>query len=148
MTHLIIFTAFAALISFSDLRYYRIPDALCAACFAILLVHHARTDAGALPPALLTAAGSGLFFALVRWKTHGMGLGDVKFAALIGFFCGFPSVCGAFFFAALSGLLTILVLPFFAPANSVARYVRLPFAPFLSLGAIVAFLLHSRGIFL
>ncbi|MDR3303938.1 MAG: prepilin peptidase [Treponema sp.] len=141
MTHLFIFIAFAALISFYDLRCHRIPEALCAACFALLLLLRARTDAGSLPPALLAGAGSAAFFGLVRWKTHTFGLREVAFVALIGFFCGFPLVCGALLFAVISAFLTSLALPFFAAPSSVTRYVRLPFAPFLSLGAIAAVLL-------
>jgi prepilin signal peptidase PulO-like enzyme (type II secretory pathway) len=143
MTDLIIFTGFAALISFIDIRSYRIPDVLCALCFAALFIYCWFEKRFALPAALFTGLASALVFWLIRWKTRGLGMGDVKFAALIGFFCGFPGIFAAFFIAAISALLTVLTLPFFFPATErgSVRLVRIPFAPFLSLGAMAAWFL-------
>jgi prepilin signal peptidase PulO-like enzyme (type II secretory pathway) len=148
MIDLIIFAGFAALISLIDIRSYRIPDVLCAFCFAGLLAYCWFEKRLTLPAALFTGLVSALVFWLIRWKTRGLGLGDVKFAALIGFFCGFPGVCAAFFIAALSALLITLALPFLFPATErgSVRLVRIPFAPFLSLGAIAAWLLNHQGL--
>jgi prepilin signal peptidase PulO-like enzyme (type II secretory pathway) len=131
-----VFLGFALPISFIDIRSYRIPDALCIPCFPALLILHIWNNSGELPNFLAAALLSGLLFFLIRRGTGGLGLGDVKFAALIGLFCGLPWVCAAFLIAALTGLGAALFLR--SPGTKEAS-PRIPFAPFLSLGAVAAY---------
>jgi prepilin signal peptidase PulO-like enzyme (type II secretory pathway) len=132
----LVFLAFALPISIIDVRSYRIPDALSLPCFIIILMYRAAGTglAGALIAALFSAA---LFYG-VRRGTKGLGLGDVKYAAVIGLFCGIPGIFSAFLFAALSALIAALCLPRFRSGPSPRP---IPFAPFLSAGAIFAYLI-------
>jgi prepilin signal peptidase PulO-like enzyme (type II secretory pathway) len=131
-----IFLGFALPISLIDIRSYRIPDVLCIPCFSALLVLHIWNNPGELANFLSAALLSALLFFLIRLGTGGLGLGDVKFAGLIGLFCGLPWVCAAFLIAALTGLGAALFPRFPGTKNKPSR---IPFAPFLSLGAIAAY---------
>jgi prepilin signal peptidase PulO-like enzyme (type II secretory pathway) len=131
-----VFLGFALPISLIDIRSYRIPDLLCIPCFLALLILHIGYNPGLLPNFLAAALLSALIFFLIRRGTGGLGLGDVKFAGLIGLFCGLPWVCAAFLMAALTGLGAAL---FFMSPKTRGISPRIPFAPFLSLGAIAAY---------
>ena len=79
--------------------------------------------------------GAGLLY-LLRFVTRGgLGLGDVKFAGVLGIWLGLAGIIPALFFAFLFGGLTALFL--------LLRHRRgrdtLPFGPFLSLGALTVF---------
>jgi leader peptidase (prepilin peptidase)/N-methyltransferase len=63
----------------------------------------------------------------------GMGWGDIKLAALIGFVTGFPLVLLAIFFAVIVGALTAAVLLILRRKG---RKDPIPFGPFLSVAAI------------
>ncbi|MDR1949212.1 MAG: prepilin peptidase [Spirochaetaceae bacterium] len=138
-----VFVLFAVPISIADIRSYRIPDILSLPCFFIILVIRIL----AAPGLLLNYGGAALFggalFFCVRLGTRGLGIGDIKFAALIGLFCGLPAVFLAFAVAALTGILGALVRRRLARRRLSAGDSKtlLPFAPFLSLGAVTAYLL-------
>ena len=134
---LLIFLAFALPASVTDIRSYRIPDLLVFPCFVLLCVFLAGSQIQALPNRLSAAFLSGLFFFLIRRCTGGLGLGDVKFAALAGLFCGLPWACVAFLAAALTGIAGFLV----ARRTGQNRGAPLPFAPFITAGVLVAFVL-------
>ncbi|MDR2029785.1 MAG: A24 family peptidase [Treponema sp.] len=131
-----VFLGFALPISFIDIRSYRIPDVLCIPCFLLILILHIWGNPGLLPNFLAAAGISGLVFFLIRLATKGLGLGDVKFAALTGLFCGLPWAWAAFLIAALTGLGAALL---FTARKTTDHPPRIPFAPFLSLGAIAAY---------
>ncbi len=80
----------------------------------------------------------GVFFLLIPLLYRGgMGWGDVKMAVLVGLVTGFPSVLIAMFVALLSGGIVaggLLVL------RTKGWREAMPFAPFLSIGALVALL--------
>ena len=81
----------------------------------------------------------GLIFYSVRFITKGkLGMGDVKFAAFIALFSGFPIFFAAVGFASLSGLI-------FAVAGmamgKIKKNTKIPFAPFLTAGSIVIYIL-------
>ncbi len=87
-----------------------------------------------IPPleGFLAGTSGGLLFFLIRWASRGgMGGGDVKLAFVLGLWLGFANLAVALFLAFLTGSAAGLLLLF--------RYrslqLRLPFAPFLSLGA-------------
>ena len=70
-----------------------------------------------------------------------MGLGDVKFAALLGLLLGFPLVFIAFWMTAFSGG---LVAVFLLVARRKGRKEGVPYGPFMALGALVAILAGSE----
>ncbi|HEY5425933.1 MAG TPA: A24 family peptidase [Candidatus Tumulicola sp.] len=65
-------------------------------------------------------------------RGRGIGLGDVKFAATIGFGLGTAGALSALWFAAVCGGTVAIVL---LAAGRVARGGALPFGPFLAIGA-------------
>ncbi len=83
----------------------------------------------------------GVFFLLITLLYKGgMGWGDVKMAALVGTATGFPSVLVAMFVALLSGGIVaggLLLL------RTKKLKEAMPFAPFLSVGALLALLWGS-----
>ena len=98
----------------------------------------APTDPGGLPErAIAAAAAGGVFFLVVLAYPAGMGLGDVKLAAVMGLFLG-RAVAPAI----LAGLLigTAVGLALIARHGSRARKMAIPFGPFLALGGIVGLL--------
>jgi prepilin signal peptidase PulO-like enzyme (type II secretory pathway) len=132
-----VFAAFALPISVIDLRRLRIPDKLTFPCFFLLLLLYCAAGRERLPNALAAALTSLLLFYAIRLGSRGLGWGDVKYAAVIGLFCGIPGMFAAFFFAALTALLAALVSPDLrGPGQK-----PIPFAPFLSAGAIFAYTL-------
>jgi prepilin signal peptidase PulO-like enzyme (type II secretory pathway) len=133
---LFVFSVFALIITVIDIRSFRIPDLLVFPCYGFLLIIKAVTDFSGLPAALAASLLSGLFFYIIRYVIGGLGIGDIKYAALIGLFCGLPGACIAFLCAAVLGLLAVLVLRL---AGKFAANQPVPFAPFLSIGAITAY---------
>jgi prepilin signal peptidase PulO-like enzyme (type II secretory pathway) len=135
-----VFVLFAIPISIRDIRSYRIPDLLSIPCFLIILAIRIFALPGSLPGHGGAAVFGGLLFFCVRLGTRGLGIGDIKFAALIGLFCGLPATFLAFGIAALTGILGALVWRRLSPGE--ARR-PIPFAPFLSLGAVAAYCLSG-----
>jgi leader peptidase (prepilin peptidase)/N-methyltransferase len=99
-------------------------------------------DLGSLPErALASAAAGGLLFAAALAYPRGMGLGDVKLAALMGLFLG-RNVAPAIFVALLTGALGGLVM--IARHGKAGRKQAIPFGPFLALGGVVGLLLGDQ----
>ena len=79
-------------------------------------------------------------FSLLIFKKEGMGIGDVKMAAMIGLMVGFPNVIVALFGGILLGGLTAIFLVIFKKKS---RKDIIPFGTFLSLATIITFLWGS-----
>jgi leader peptidase (prepilin peptidase)/N-methyltransferase len=86
------------------------------------------------------AIGLGLFLLIIIVSRGGMGWGDVKMAALVGLVTGFPLVFVALFLAVVLGGLIAWLLVLFKARG---RKQSIPFAPFLSLGAMLTLLWGS-----
>lgn len=88
-----------------------------------------------------SAIGGGIGFLLlllpILLYRGGMGWGDVKLAALIGFIVGYPLVFLAMFLAVVAGGITAAILLLLKLKG---RKDAIPFGPFLSLAAIVTLL--------
>jgi prepilin signal peptidase PulO-like enzyme (type II secretory pathway) len=136
-----VFLGFALPISLIDIRTYRIPDALCIPCFVLIMILRMGDNPETLPHFLVAAFFSALVFFLIRLGTKGLGLGDVKFAALVGIFCGLPWACAAFLTASLTGLAFagLAAIRVFTSKNIRSAPPLIPFAPFLSIGALAAY---------
>ena len=90
-----------------------------------------------LPEHLIAAAAAGGFFLLATLAyPRGMGMGDVKLAAMLGLFLG-AAVGPAIFIALLSGTLVGIAVIARKGATE-GRKTAVPFGPFLALGAICA----------
>ena len=93
-------------------------------------------DPGGVPEQLAAgAAAGGFFLAAVIAKPGGMGLGDVKLAAVMGLLLG-RAVAPAVFVALISGVLVGGVV-FARVGVAAGRRTQVPFGPFLGLGALV-----------
>jgi prepilin signal peptidase PulO-like enzyme (type II secretory pathway) len=130
-----LFLCCAAPITVVDIKSARIPDLFSLGGLACLVLFDALLE----PPSLLgdslaAAFAFGLFYA-VRVCTRGLGFGDLKYAALVAFYSGIPYCFAAMAAAALAALV------FFAVAfafRGKRRSIAVPFAPFLTVGALVA----------
>ncbi|MHB8792068.1 MAG: prepilin peptidase [Thermoleophilia bacterium] len=74
------------------------------------------------------------FFVVAVLKPGGMGMGDVKLAGMMGFFLGKDVLIGLFM-GFLIGALTGVAL---MAAGVKGRKSRIPFGPFLAIGAVIA----------
>lgn len=125
-------------ITLTDLERRLIPNRilLVGAIVGVLLA--AAVDPGSLPErAIAAAAAGGLLFAVALAYPRGMGLGDVKLAAVMGLYLG-RSVAPALLIAFAAGSLVGLAL--IARHGAAARKRAVPFGPFLAVGGIVGLL--------
>jgi leader peptidase (prepilin peptidase)/N-methyltransferase len=134
----LVFVTTLTAITLTDLDRRLIPNRILLVA-AILGVGIAAVWApGSLPERLLAAAaaGGGLFLVALAYP-RGMGLGDVKLAAVMGLFLG-RNVAPAILVALLAGSAVGLYL--IAREGPAARKRAIPFGPFLALGGVVGLL--------
>jgi leader peptidase (prepilin peptidase) / N-methyltransferase len=128
--------AVLGVVTLADLRTRLIPDAPLLAGLALALALGGLTDPGSLPGRLIAAlAAGGFLLAAALIRPDGMGLGDVKLAAVLGAYLG-PGAAEALIVAFAAGSVAGLVL--IARHGWSARSRTIPFAPFLALGALAA----------
>lgn len=128
-------------ISVYDIRHKIIPNSLVylAATIAFLSLIIGQP----LAPNLISGIALFSFFAFLWWVSKGrwMGFGDAKLALAIGIFLGWPlslvGVLVSFWVGALFGLVLIFL-------RRLQLKTHVPFGPFLSIGALTAFLWGER----
>jgi leader peptidase (prepilin peptidase)/N-methyltransferase len=140
------FFAMLVVVSMTDLTHRLVPRRLIYGALALivpLLVVTAAVDhtwhdlTGAL---IAGAVAFGLFFAIWWFIPRGMGFGDVRLAGAIGFTTGWLSLLHAYV-AFLAGFVVGMVFGLALTAvSSAGRKTRIPFAPSLSVGAVIAVL--------
>ncbi|MCW2970758.1 MAG: prepilin peptidase [Solirubrobacterales bacterium] len=130
---LILLVVPAALI---DLEHRIIPNRLTGLGAVLALVIGLALDPGGEPERLIAgvAAGGFLLIAALAYP-GGMGMGDVKLAAVMGLFLG-PAVAAAVVVGLLTGVLVGVVIIARKGARD-GRKTAIPFGPFLALGALV-----------
>jgi leader peptidase (prepilin peptidase) / N-methyltransferase len=134
----LVFVTMLAAITLTDLEQRIIPNKILAVATALALVIAAVGDPSSLPErAIAAAAAGGLLFLVALAYPRGMGLGDVKLAATMGFFLG-RNVAPAILVALLAGSLVGLAM--IARLGAAARKQAIPFGPFLALGGVVGLL--------
>lgn len=126
-------------ITLIDLDCRRIPNLLTASGAVLALVLVAALEPGKLAEHAIAGLGAGGFLlAAVLAYPRGMGLGDVKLAAVLGLFLG-RAVAPAMMVALVAGTLAgVLVMARLGVAEG--RRTKLPFGPFLALGGLVGVL--------
>jgi leader peptidase (prepilin peptidase)/N-methyltransferase len=125
-------------ITLTDLERRVIPNRILIVAAAAGVAIAAVGDPGSLPERAIatTAAGGGLFLVALAYP-RGMGLGDVKLAAVMGLYLG-RNVAPALFVALLTG--SIVGLALIARHGAEARKRAIPFGPFLAFGGVVGLL--------
>jgi leader peptidase (prepilin peptidase) / N-methyltransferase len=130
------FVATLAAITLTDLELRVIPNKVLIVSAVAGVVLAAALDTSSLAErAIGAAAAGGLLFAVALAYPRGMGLGDVKLAAVMGLYLG-RSVAPALLIAFLAGSLFGLAL--IASKGAEARKQAVPFGPFLALGGVIA----------
>jgi leader peptidase (prepilin peptidase)/N-methyltransferase len=132
-------TAMAALlaaVTIADLRTRLIPNRLLVTAVLAALGILVLFDPAAVAVHLAWCGAAGAFLGAAHAaRPEGMGLGDVKLAAVLGLYLG-AAVVTALLVALSSGAFAGLVL--ILRHGRGARRRTLPFAPFLAIGAAVA----------
>ena len=124
-------------ITLIDLDHRIIPNKLTLLGAVLAPVILAFTDPSAIPEHLIAGAAAGSFFLLAALAyPRGMGMGDVKLAAVLGLFLG-RDVAPALFVAFLVGTLVGAAIMARKGAQE-GRKTAVPFGPFLALGGVVA----------
>jgi leader peptidase (prepilin peptidase)/N-methyltransferase len=134
----LVFVAMLAAITLTDLERRIIPNVilLAGALAGVGLV--AATDPSSLPDRLIAAAAAGgLLLVIGLAYPRGMGMGDVKLAAVMGLYLG-AAVAPALLIAVLAG--TLVGVGVMLTRGAGARKVAVPFGPFLAFGGVVALL--------
>jgi len=134
------FTLVLALVPIAliDLDHHLIPNRIVGPAAVAAVAFGSVFDPSGEPERLIAGAGAGAFFLLVAiLAPRGMGMGDVKLAALLGLLLG-REVIPAVFAAMVAGVVIGLVVLGRLPAGA-RRGAGVPFGPFLGLGAIVGY---------
>jgi leader peptidase (prepilin peptidase)/N-methyltransferase len=134
----LVFVSTLVAITLTDLERRIIPNRvlLVAAVLGTAIV--AVFDPSSLPERAAAALGAGgvLFLAALAYP-GGMGMGDVKLAAVMGLFLGIE-VIPALLVALLAGSLVGIAM--IARDGAAARKKAIPFGPFLAIGGVTALL--------
>ncbi len=134
----LIFVTTLVAITLTDLEWRLIPNKILIVSALLGVAIAAVTDPGSLPERIAAAAAAGgLLFGAALAYPRGMGLGDVKLAAVMGLFLG-RNVAPAILVALLAGSLVGLAM--IARHGAAARKQAIPFGPFLALGGVVGLL--------
>jgi leader peptidase (prepilin peptidase)/N-methyltransferase len=129
-----VFCAALVVITATDLTHRIVPNRVVLPAAAIVLV--LMTAAEPSPEWAIAGLGASAFLLIVALAyPGGMGMGDVKLALLMGFALG-SSVAVAIPLGMVFALVPALFL--FVRHGSAARKMKIPFAPFLALGSVVA----------
>ncbi|HYH54913.1 MAG TPA: prepilin peptidase [Solirubrobacterales bacterium] len=134
----LVFVTMLLAITLTDLERRIIPNKILLVAVLLGLAIAAATDPTSLPERGIAAlAAGGLLFLTALAYPRGMGFGDVKLAAVMGFFLG-RNVAPAILVALLAG--SIVGLAMIARQGAAARKTAIPFGPFLALGGVVGLL--------
>jgi leader peptidase (prepilin peptidase)/N-methyltransferase len=132
----LVFCALLVIVTLTDLERRVIPNAVLAGGAIVAIAVAALGDPSSLPDRAIAAAAAGGFLLLVALLyPRGMGMGDVKLAAMMGLYLGrevAPALLIGFAAGALFGLALI------ASHGSSARKQAVPFGPFLAAGGVLA----------
>jgi leader peptidase (prepilin peptidase)/N-methyltransferase len=133
----VVFVAVLAVAAGFDVRRRVVPNALTVGGAVAGVVLVVAFDSRHLAEHLIAAAAAGGGFLIVALvHPRGMGMGDVKLAAVLGLYLG-AAVVPAVLVALLAGTLAGAVIAARCGLRA-ARTATLPFAPFLALGGVAA----------
>ena len=134
----LVLVTFLVPIAVIDLDVRRIRNALTAPAAVLAIVLGALLAPHDLPEQLAAGAAALIFFMLpALLSKKGMGMGDVKLAAVLGLYLG-RAVAPAIFIALILGVV-VGVAVMTSTGVTAGRRVKIPFGPFLAAGALIAF---------
>jgi leader peptidase (prepilin peptidase)/N-methyltransferase len=132
------FAAMLITVAGIDLEHRIIPNKILLPLGVWGLAATAFVDASALPEALIGGGAAFTFMFLIALvHPKGMGMGDVKLAAVMGVYLG-ASIAPALLIGFLAG--SIVGVAVMAKHGAAGRKRGVPFAPFLALGGLVGLL--------
>lgn len=140
------FVSALIVITFIDMDYQIIPDSISLPGTAVgiaagIFILNDPYVAGARLGAINTLAGSalgfGLYYLIAVLSRGGMGGGDIKLMAMIGAFLGWKGVLMTTFAGSVLGS---IIGVFLMTAKGKGRKTRIPFGPFLAVGALISLL--------
>ncbi len=135
-------TLFLVILFVYDLKHYIIPNRVIYPAIVFAFLFQIFENNLSITPDLGLALLSGLFSFLfflgiyLATKGKGLGFGDVRYAAFMGLFLGFPEVLVGLFSSFLLGAFIGLVL---IVSGLKSRKDMIPFGPFLVIGTFFAF---------
>jgi leader peptidase (prepilin peptidase)/N-methyltransferase len=133
----LVLVTFLVPIAVIDLDHKLIPNKLTGPAAVLALALGAVLEPSYLPEQLAAGAGALLFFylpALIHAK--GMGMGDVKLAAVLGLYLG-RAVAPAIFAGLILGVVAGAAIVAHKGISE-GRRTKVPFGPFLAVGALLA----------
>jgi leader peptidase (prepilin peptidase)/N-methyltransferase len=135
----LVLVAFLVPMALIDLDHRIIPNKLTAPAAVLAVVLGTVLDPGGEVHRLIGAAGGGGFFLVAALASPGgMGMGDVKLAAVLGLLLG-AAVAPALLIALVAGVvISIGVIARKGMAGG--RKTAIPFGPFLAIGGVAAML--------
>jgi leader peptidase (prepilin peptidase)/N-methyltransferase len=134
----LVFVAVLAAITLTDLERRVIPNAILLAGGVVGIGIVAGTDPASFGErAIAAVAAGGFLFTVAFLYPRGMGMGDVKLAALMGFYLG-SAIVPALLIATAAG--AVVGVGLILSQGSGARKQAVPFGPFLALGGVVGLL--------
>ena len=137
-----VFAAALVLLSAIDLDCRLIPNVIVLPAIVVVLIAQIALFPDRTLEWLLASFGAALFFFVpLLIYPAGMGMGDVKLAALIGAVLGW-SVAVAILGALLAG--AVFAVAVLVREGMSARKKAIPYGPFIALGGIVVMLLGGR----
>lgn len=138
----LIFVTTLLAVTLTDLERRIIPNKILLVAAVAGIAVAAIGDPSSLPErAIAAAAAGGVLFLVALAYPRGMGLGDVKLTALMGFFLG-RNVAPALLVALLAG--SVVGLAMVARQGAAARKQAIPFGPFLALGGVIGLLMGDQ----
>lgn len=142
--YFLFFVSLLIIITFIDLEHMIIPDIMVfPGLFLGIFFAYFKGMDFFLSSLLGTGIGGLIILLIVLFSKGGMGIGDIKFSAMIGAFLGIKYLIMVLI---LSSIIGGVVAIFLLILGLKSRKDPIPFGPFLSLGAIIVlFLGESIG---
>jgi leader peptidase (prepilin peptidase) / N-methyltransferase len=138
MTLGLVLVTFLVPIAVIDIDLKIIPNKLTGPAAVLAVALGAVLEPSYLPEQLAAGAGALIFFLLPTLiHQKGMGMGDVKLVAVLGLYLG-RAVAPAIFIALILGVVVGAAVIAMKGVSD-GRRTKIPFGPFLAVGALVAF---------
>ena len=133
--YIALMVCFCSGIAAYDIKTYRIPDILLLLFASFIIILEGKQPFFIAIERIVTAFIIFLLFAAIWHYSRGLGFGDVKYAALLGYIMGADGIISTLLYAAFLSIFIYLIgfLAFHLPKTT-----KIPFAPFLSAGAILS----------